>query len=78
MGKKKFVTKYLIGREGEFRYAGLSKDELDILLKEGSVRCGDEIVVAREGDEIVEIQMVEEFSVKREGGTCYLKPKEKT
>jgi hypothetical protein len=45
-------------------------------LEKGSVQCGDELVIAREGDEIVEIQIVEEYNVKREGGVCYLKPTE--
>ncbi len=72
--KKKFATKYLLAREGEFKYAGLDKEELDTLLEKGSVQCGDELVIAKEGDEIVEIQMVEEYNVKREGGVCYLKP----
>jgi hypothetical protein len=72
--KKKFVTKYLLAREGEFKYAGLDKEELDTLLEKGSVQCGDELIIAKEGDEIVEIQMVEEYNVKREGGVCYLKP----
>ena len=72
--KKKFVTKYLLAREGEFKYAGLDKEELDTLLEKGAVQCGDELVIAKEGDEIVEIQMVEQYNVKREGGVCYLKP----
>jgi len=72
--KKKFITKYLIAREGEFKYAGLDKEELDTLLEKGAVQCGDELIVAKEGDEIVEIHMVEQYNVKREGGVCYLKP----
>jgi hypothetical protein len=72
--RKKLVKKYLIAREGEFKFVGLSKEELDELLEKGSVKCGDEIVEARHGDEVVEIEMVEKFDVKREGGTCYLKP----
>lgn len=74
MEKKKVVTKYLISRAGEARYAGLTKKELDTLLREGSIKCGDDIVVAKEGDEIVEIQVVEEYEVSRDGDTCYLKP----
>jgi hypothetical protein len=72
--KKKFVTKYLLAREGEFKYAGLDKEELDTLLEKGSVQCGDEVVITKEGDEIVEIQMMQQYNVKREGGVCYLKP----
>ena len=67
MEKKKTISRYLISRQGESRFAGLTKEELDILLKEGSVRCGDEIVMAKDGDEIVEIQVVEEYEVSREG-----------
>ena len=74
MGAKKIVKKYLVAREGEFKFAGLSQEELDTLLSEGKVQCGDEIVEAREGDEIIKIQLVEQYEVKREDGVCYLKP----
>jgi hypothetical protein len=73
MGKKRVITKYLVSREGEARYAGLTKEELDTLINKGSVECGDEIVVAQNGDEILEIQVVEQYEVNREGDTCYLK-----
>jgi dsDNA-binding SOS-regulon protein len=73
MGKKRVITKYLVSREGEARYAGLTKEELDTLISKGSVECGDEIVVAQNGDEILEIQVVEQYEVNREGDTCYLK-----
>ena len=42
--------------------------------KEGKVQCGDKIVEAREGDEIIEIELVEQYEVKRKEGVCYLKP----
>ena len=74
MEAKKVVKKYLVAREGEYKFAGLSKEELDTLLKEGKVQCGDKIVEAREGDEIIEIQLVEQYEVKRKEGVCYLKP----
>lgn len=74
MGAKKIVKKYLIAREGESKFAGLSQEELDTLLKEGKVQCGDKIVEAREGDEIIEIELVEQYEVKRKEGVCYLKP----
>ena len=72
--KKKKTTKYLIARQGEPRYTGLTKEELDTLMEKGSVKCGDELVVAKEGDEIVEIKMVEKYEVKKEGDTCHLNP----
>ena len=72
--EKKKVTKYLIARQGEPRYTGLTKDELDTLIEKGSVKCGNEIVVAKEGDEIVEIKMVEKFEVSKKGDTCHLNP----
>ncbi len=74
MGEKKIVKKYLVAREGEFKFAGLDQIELDTLLKEGKVKCGDEILEAKEGDEIVEIELVEQYEVKRKEGVCYLKP----
>ena len=74
MEKKKKVTQYLIARQGEPRYTGLTKEELDTLMETGSVRCGEELVIANEGDEIVEIQMVEKYEVKKEGDTCQLNP----
>ena len=72
--RKKKVTKYLIARQGEPRYTGLTKEELDTLIEKGSVKCGDELVVAEQGDEIVEIQMVEKYEVNKEGDTCHLNP----
>ena len=74
MEKKKKVKKYLIARQGEPRYTGLTKEELDTLIEKGSVQCGDELVVAKEGDEIVEIQMVEKYEISKEGDTCHLNP----
>lgn len=71
--QKKLVKKYLIAREGEYKFAGLSKEELDTLMKEGKVQCGDEILEAREGDEVVEIEVLEQYQVCRKEGICYLK-----
>ena len=76
MEKKRITTRYLISRHGEPRYTGLTKEELDILLKEGSVKCADTIIEAKDGDEILKIEMVEKFEVNREGDTCYLRPTE--
>ena len=74
--KKKRITRYLIARQGEPRYTGLTKEELDTLMEKGSVKCGEDLVVAQEGDEIVQIQMVERYEVSKEGDSCHLKPTE--
>jgi hypothetical protein len=74
MAEKRIVKKYLVAREGESKFAGLSQEELDTLLKEGKVQCGDKILEAREGDEIIKIEVAEQYEVKRKEGVCYLKP----
>lgn len=74
--REKRKTIYLIARQGEPKYTGLTKEELDTLMEKGSVKCGDELVVAQDGDEIVQIQLLEKYEVSKEGATCHLNPAE--
>ncbi|MBW1836386.1 MAG: hypothetical protein JRI99_05395, partial [Deltaproteobacteria bacterium] len=48
----------------------------DRYLKEGTVKCGDEIIAARDGDEVIRVQFMEKYEIKKEGETCTLSCKE--
>ena len=71
----KTVDRYLIPRPDTGGMAVLSQEEFDQYLKDGSVRCGDEIIAARDGDEVIRVNLVEKYQLKKEGPVCSLECK---
>lgn len=68
----KTVNRYLVPRPATGGMAVLTQEEFDIYLREGSVQCGEDLITAQSGDEVVRVQLVEKYQIKKEGDTCSL------
>ena len=68
--------RYLIPRKDKVGMAVLDQEQFDRYLKEGTFKCGDEIIAARDGDEVIRVQFMEKYEIQKEGETCTLSCKE--
>ena len=68
--------RYLIPRGDKIGVAVLNQEQFDRYLKEGTVKCGDEIIAARDGDEVIRVQFMEKYEIQKDGETCTLSCKE--